>query len=99
MVQMNANELADVFDTYAEPHDWGIQAKNMLRQMGLAESIIAQQKLEIQVLKAALISENEACAQILLDSYDTTEPYESISPDWLLTLVDLIDNRVGRVRE
>ena len=51
---MNANELADVFDTYAEPHDWGIQAKNMLRQMGLAESIIAQQKLEIEALKLQL---------------------------------------------
>ena len=29
---MNANELADEFDTYAEPHDWGKQAQAMLRQ-------------------------------------------------------------------
>ena len=29
---MNANELADVFDTYAELHDWGKQAATMLRQ-------------------------------------------------------------------
>jgi len=29
---MTANELADVFDTYAEPHDWGKQAQAMLRQ-------------------------------------------------------------------
>ena len=29
---MNANELADVFDTYGEPHDWGKQAQAMLRQ-------------------------------------------------------------------
>jgi hypothetical protein len=29
---MNANQLADVFDTYAEPHDWGKQAATMLRQ-------------------------------------------------------------------
>ena len=29
---MNANELADVFDTYDEPHDWGKQAATMLRQ-------------------------------------------------------------------
>ena len=61
-------------------------------------TIIEKQQAEIEALKAAIISENEACAQILLDSYNTTEPYESISPDWLLTLVDLIDDRVGRVR-
>ena len=59
---------------------------------------LAEMQAEIEALKAAIISENEACAQILLDSYDTTEPYEYISPDWLLTLVDLIDDRVGRVR-
>jgi hypothetical protein len=29
---MNANELADVFNTYGEPHDWGTQAQAMLRQ-------------------------------------------------------------------
>ena len=29
---MNANELADEFYTYAEPHDWGKQAQAMLRQ-------------------------------------------------------------------
>ena len=29
---MNANELANEFDTYAEPHDWGKQAQAMLRQ-------------------------------------------------------------------
>ena len=29
---MNANELADVFNTYAEPHDWGKQAQAMLLQ-------------------------------------------------------------------
>jgi hypothetical protein len=71
------------------------------------QAVVHKQYSEIEALKAAIISENEACAQILLDfydttepldSYDTTEPYESISPDWLLTLVDLIDDRVGRVR-
>ena len=41
---MNANELADVFDTYAEPHDWGNQAQAMLRQ----------QQAEIEALKDAL---------------------------------------------
>ena len=63
-----------------------------------AITLIRQQQAEIEALKEAIISENEACAQILLDSYDTTEPYEYINPDWLLTLVDLIDDRVGRVR-
>jgi len=29
---MTANELADVFNTYDEPHDWGIQAQSMLRE-------------------------------------------------------------------
>jgi hypothetical protein len=29
---MTANELADKFNTYDEPHDWGIQAQAMLRQ-------------------------------------------------------------------
>ena len=41
---MNANELADVFDTYAEPHDWGKQAATMLRQ----------QQAEIEALKLQL---------------------------------------------
>ena len=30
--EMTALELADVFNTYAEPHDWGKQAQAMLRQ-------------------------------------------------------------------
>ena len=38
---MNANELADVFNTYDEPHDWGTQAQAMLRQ----------QQAEIEALK------------------------------------------------
>ena len=29
---MTANELADKFNTYDEPHDWGVQAQAMLRQ-------------------------------------------------------------------
>jgi hypothetical protein len=33
---MNANKLADVFDTYEEPHDWGTQAQAMLRQQQTA---------------------------------------------------------------
>jgi hypothetical protein len=28
---MTANELADVFNTYDEPHDWGTKAATMLR--------------------------------------------------------------------
>jgi len=41
---MNANELADVFNTYDEPHDWGTQAATMLRQ----------QQAEIEALKARI---------------------------------------------
>ena len=43
---MNANELADELDTYAEPHDWGKQAQAMLRQ----------QQAEIEALKQVLQS-------------------------------------------
>ena len=39
---MNANELADLFDTYEEPYDWGKQAATMLRQ----------QQAEIEALKS-----------------------------------------------
>lgn len=41
---MNANKLADLFDTYEEPYDWGKQAATMLRQ----------QQAEIEALKAKL---------------------------------------------
>ena len=87
---MNANELL----AYNQGYNAGLKAGIDLN----TEPMLRNQQAEIEALKAAIISENEACAQILLDSYDTTEPYESISPDWLLTLVDLIDDRVGRVR-
>ena len=41
---MNANKLADLFDTYEEPYDWGKQAATMLRQ----------QQAEIEELRAKL---------------------------------------------
>jgi hypothetical protein len=44
---MNANELVDVFDTYAEPHDWGKQAVAMLRQ----------QQVEIDTYKSQINSQ------------------------------------------
>ena len=43
---MNANELADVFNTYEEPHDWGTQVQAMLRQ----------QQAEIEALKAEIVA-------------------------------------------
>lgn len=53
---MNANELADYLDNNVEAmlfteQPYLDQAANMLRQFGLAESIIKQQQLEIQALK------------------------------------------------
>jgi hypothetical protein len=39
---MNANELVDKFNTYDEPHDWGVQAQAMLRQQ--AQEIEALRK-------------------------------------------------------
>jgi uncharacterized protein (DUF305 family) len=45
---MNANELADLLETTESTNN---KAAAMLRQFGLAESIIKQQQLEIQKLK------------------------------------------------
>jgi hypothetical protein len=93
---MNANELAEILESDSK-HTSG-RFTYSSRYIADIATMLRQQQAEIEALKATIISENEACAQILLDFYDTTEPYESISPDWLLTLVDLIDDRVGRVR-
>ena len=50
---MNANELADLL---ADSNDLDIRrAVAMLRQFGLAESIIKQQQLEIEALKDKLM--------------------------------------------
>ena len=53
---MNANELADYLDNNVEAmlfteQPYIDQAATMLRQFGLAESIIKQQQLEIEALK------------------------------------------------
>ena len=50
---MNANELADLIER-CNDCGYNQDAANMLRQMGLAESIIAQQNIEIKALKEAL---------------------------------------------
>ena len=39
---MTANELADKFNTYDEPHDWGVQAQAMLRQHELSDATIRE---------------------------------------------------------
>ena len=49
--QVNANELADLLEHGAYPTGTREQAATMLRQVGLAESIIKQQQLEIEALK------------------------------------------------
>ena len=51
---MNANELADELDTTGRLHNWAKKAQAMLRQFGLAESIVKQQQLEIEALKKQL---------------------------------------------
>jgi hypothetical protein len=48
---MNANELADLLEQGAYPTGTREQAAIMLRQLGLAESIIKQQQIEIEALK------------------------------------------------
>lgn len=50
---MNANELADLIER-CNDCGYNQDAANMLRQMVLAESIIAQQNIEIKALKEAL---------------------------------------------
>ena len=56
---MNANELADgLAKMYIEKDVNGLfnkRIQNMLRQFGLAESIIKQQQLEIEALKDKLM--------------------------------------------
>lgn len=51
---MNANELADLLEQGAYPIGTREQAATMLRQFGLAESIVKQQQLEIETLKERL---------------------------------------------
>jgi hypothetical protein len=52
---MNANELADEMEEfYADPDGFPYmvgEAITMLRQFGLAESIVKQQQVEIEALK------------------------------------------------
>ena len=57
--KMNANELADYLDNNVDAMIMSEQkyideAANMLRQFGLAESIIKQQQLDIETLKKQL---------------------------------------------
>ena len=50
---MNANELADELQVCFTKADWEYvdECVSMLRQFGLAESIVKQQALEIEALK------------------------------------------------
>ena len=48
---MNANELEEQLKNWSGNRDELWNAANMLRQFGLAESIIKQQQLEIEALK------------------------------------------------
>ena len=51
---MNANELADKLSSWEGYYGYCDEAIAMLRQYGLAESIIKQQQLEIEALKERL---------------------------------------------
>ena len=49
---MTANELADELEACFTQADWNVlEAANMLRQFGLAESIVKQQALDIEEWK------------------------------------------------
>ena len=48
---MNANELADKLSSWEGYYGYCDEAIAMLRQFGLAESIIKQQQIEIESLK------------------------------------------------
>jgi hypothetical protein len=68
---MNANELADELEAFhVDPDGFPYmigEAIAMLRQFGLAESIIKQQQLEIESLKAKLKSEFDYVEKLLKD--------------------------------
>jgi len=92
---MNANELADVFNTYDEPHDWGAQAQAMLRQQqeridrqaGEYEALVRikeNKQAEIEALK------KEAALQRLSDftqEVEKTLTDEEIKKVWQENLV------------
>ena len=77
---MNANELADVFNTYAEPHDWGKQAQAMLRQ----------QQAEIGRLKQ-IIDANNLNQNIGQFVKPANEPYLTDEKIWKLWQTHLND--------
>ena len=66
----------------------------MAREAGLAYGS-DEKPLGSVIRFAALVAsaEREACAQIIDDSYNTTEPGQGIPEDWLLTLSEQIRAR------
>ena len=50
----------------------------------------------IETSKQAVMIEREACADIVEESYKTTNPSEPIPADWLLTLAEQIRNRLKK---
>ena len=55
---MTANELADLIER-CNDCGYNQDAANMLRQMGLAESIIKQQQIEIKALRLKRLTDQE----------------------------------------
>ena len=90
--EMNANELADVFDTYAEPHDWGKQAATMLRQQQAEMEELEKENTDLRYLIATKLEQQNG---ISLNSMahpitNTPEPSYEIDLDKLETIeIDL----------
>ena len=56
---MTANELAAVFDTYAEPHDWGKQAATMLRQQQAEIEELEKENTDLRYLIATKLEQQD----------------------------------------
>ena len=75
---MNANELADKLSSWEGYYGYCDEAIAMLRQFGLAESIIKQQQIEIEALKA----EKQETAIDMLNLYGRIDQLEKETNDF-----------------
>lgn len=68
--------------------------KEFDEQLAIAKAEIMQ--IAVDTTKTAIAIEREECAKIVEKSYETTNPDEPITADWLLTLADQIRNRLKK---
>lgn len=61
---MNAYELADEYGTYAESHDWGKQAQDMLRQQADQIELLEKQVARLKEIIEKSIDMNNALGRM-----------------------------------